>query len=326
MREARFLDGARPRWAELEELLTRIDRAGFRRLPASDLDALALGYRAATSDLAMARSRGYDARVVAYLNRLVGRAHARVYVGTSASGWSRAARLFTTVFPREVRRSWKELAICTGITVVTAMATFHATMTDPANAYAFVPADAIPQISSSLHDSNFAFDRSFSPAISAAIITNNIKVAAIAFAGGMTAGIMTISIIGFNGLYLGTLLALFTRHHFGLDFWATISPHGVIELTAIQIAGAGGLVLAAGIVRPGRARRIDAIVDNGRRAVVLMLGVAGMLCVAGLIEGFISPQRFSIPVRFGVGGVTAVALISYLLFAGRAAVTGDRAT
>ena len=51
MREVRFIDQGRPRWAALEELLTRIDRRGLRRLPAEDLDALALGYRAATSDL-----------------------------------------------------------------------------------------------------------------------------------------------------------------------------------------------------------------------------------------------------------------------------------
>ncbi|HEY5350589.1 MAG TPA: hypothetical protein VIJ64_12675, partial [Candidatus Lustribacter sp.] len=88
MRETRFVDGGRPRWAEVENLLARVDRGGLRRLAAADLDALALGYRAATSDLAIARARGYDARLVAYLNRLVGRAHARVYAGTSATGWS----------------------------------------------------------------------------------------------------------------------------------------------------------------------------------------------------------------------------------------------
>jgi uncharacterized membrane protein SpoIIM required for sporulation len=326
MREARFINNGHPRWAELEQLLARIDRVGLRRAAAPELDALAAGYRAATTDLALARARGYDAALIGYLNRLVARAHARVYAGTSGNGWSNLIRLFAAGFPREVRRSWAAIALCALLTVAAAAIAYVATAADPANAYAFVPPAAVPSISGSLHDTNFGFDRTFAPAMSALIITNNIKVAAIAFAGGITGGIITLLIIGFNGLDVGTVAALFAHQQYGTDFWATIAPHGVIELTAIQIAGGAGLVLAAGYLRPGRARRIDALVANGARAVTLILGVAGMLVVAGLIEGFVSPQRFSAEVRLAVGALTAVLLCAYFGFAGRAQATADRAS
>ncbi len=327
MRESRFVDRGRQRWAELERLLARADRSGLRRLRAEDLDALASGYRAATSDLAVARARGYDARLVAYLNRLVARAHARIYAGTSPAGWSKAAHLFTTAFPREVRRSWQAIALCMLITLGTAAVSYRATTADPANAYAFVPAAQIPLVDRSLHDSNFGFNRAFAPAMSALIITNNIRVDLMAFAGGITAGILTLYIIGSNGLVLGTLGATFAARGFGTDFWATIAPHGAIELFSIQVAGAAGLILAAGIVRPGRARRIDALRVNAARAMTLMLGVAGMLVVAGTIEGFVSPQRLSVDVRLSIGALTAVALIAYFAFAGRGSdATADRAS
>jgi uncharacterized membrane protein SpoIIM required for sporulation len=318
MREGRFVGAGRPRWTELENLLERADRRGLRRLQAVELDTLALGYRAATTDLAIARARGYDARLVGYLNRLVGRAHARVYAGASPAGWSNAVHLFTTAFPREVRRSWPAIALCVLITVVTVALSYQATNADPANAYAFVPAASVPLVDHSLHDSNFGFDRAFAPAMSTMIITNNVRVAALAFAGGITAGILTLYIIGSNGLLVGTLAALFAQRGFGTDFWATIAPHGVIELSAIQIAGGAGLVLAAGIVRPGRARRVDALTANAARALTLMLGVAGLLVVAGTIEGFVSPQRLSSEVRLAIGALTAIALGAYLAFAGRA--------
>ena len=317
MRETRFVDTGRPRWAELETLLARTDRRGLRSLPASELDALALGYRAATSDLAIARARRYDARLVAYLNRLVGRAHARVYLGTSAGGWSKLAHLFATAFPREVRRSWRAIALCVLITCVTAGVSYRATRTDPANAYAFVSAAQVPVVNRSLHDSNFGFDRAFAPAMSTMIVTNNVRVAALAFGGGITAGVLTLYIIGSNGLMLGTLGALFAQRGFGTDFWATIAPHGAIELFAIQIAGGAGLILAAGIVRPGRARRADALRANAARALTLMLGVSGLLVIAGTIEGFVSPQRLSIDVRLAIGALTALVLAGYLTFAGR---------
>jgi uncharacterized membrane protein SpoIIM required for sporulation len=325
MREARFTGNGRQRWTELETLLARADRRGLRRLHADELDALALGYRAATSDLAVARARNYDARLVAYLNRLVARAHARVYAGTSAGGWSKAVHLFTTAFPCEVRRSWQAIALCVLITCVTAVVSYRATSADPANAYAFVSADQVPVVDRSLHDSNFGFDRAFAPAMSTMIVTNNVRVAALAFAGGITAGILTLYIIGSNGLMLGTLGALFAHRGFGPDFWATIAPHGVIELFAIQVAGAAGLILAAGIVRPGRARRVDALRANAARALTLVLGVAGLLVVAGTIEGFVSPQRLSLDVRAAFGALTAVVLCAYFALAGRT-VRADRAS
>ena len=58
MREKRFVDEGSPRWGALEELLGRVDRSGLGGMRADELDALAFGYRAATTDLAMARARG----------------------------------------------------------------------------------------------------------------------------------------------------------------------------------------------------------------------------------------------------------------------------
>lgn len=321
MQEERFVAARRARWARLDAIVCRIDRAGLARLTAAEIDELAFGYRAATSDLALARGRGYDERIVAYLNRLTARAHAYVYLGTSGNGWERTRRLAATTFPREARRSWRPIAACALLTIVCAVIAYRATVTDPANAYAFVPAESVPLVDRSLHDSNFGFDRAFSPAMSAMIITNNIRVSALAFAGGATGGILTAYIIGSNGLDLGTIGALFARRGFGADFWATIAPHGAIELSAIQIAGGAGLILAAGILRPGRARRVDAFARSARRAGTLMLGVSGMLVVAGLIEGFVSPQRFSLEVRMSIGALTAVAMIVYFGFAGRSQET-----
>ena len=151
------------------------------------------------------------------------------------------------------------------------------------------------------------------------IITNNIKVAIIAFGGCITLGYLTLQIIVENGLMLGGLGALFTNAGFGYDFWATIAPHGVIELTAIQIAGGAGLLIAAGVLYPGRLSRRDAIMVNAKRAGTLIVGVASMLVVAGTIEGFLSPQRWAPEVRIGIGTVTAVALLLYFGLAGRRA-------
>jgi uncharacterized membrane protein SpoIIM required for sporulation len=132
----------------------------------------------------------------------------------------------------------------------------------------------------------------------------------------MTVGGLTLWILIQNGLMLGGLGALFAHAGFGLDFWATIAPHGVIELSAIQVAGGAGLLLAAAIVAPGRVRRVDALVRNARRAGTHALGPAALLVVAGTIEGFVSPQRLSPAVRIGIGTLTALGLLAYVTLAG----------
>ncbi len=298
----------------------------MRSLDPSEVVELGRLYRATTSDLAYARARAFDRTLVEYINRLTARAHAHVYGGSVESGSARIGRFYRETFPREFRRSFAYFAVCAAVTIACSVVAYALIRSHPAQAYSLLPKTMIPgEIRKSLHDSNFAFDGDFAPAMSTMIVTNNIKVAIVAFAGSVTLGALTLYIIGYNGLMLGGLGALFANAGFGYDFWATIAPHGAIELTAIQIAGAAGLLIAAGVLYPGRLRRRDAIVANARRAGTLIVGVASMLVVAGSIEGFISPQRWPPEVRIAIGTATAVALVLYFGFSGRA-VTGDRAS
>ncbi|MHB8147441.1 MAG: stage II sporulation protein M [Vulcanimicrobiaceae bacterium] len=318
MTQRRFVEQREASWQHLEGLLARVGRRGMRALKPSEVSELGRSYRALTSDLAYAQGRGYDARLLGYLNRLVARAHAIVYGADTQTGSARIVRFYTQTFPREVRRSLLPIAVCVLLTIVSAVIAYAVIGSHPGDAYALLPKGMIPpEIRKSLHNSNFNFDTGNSPLAASEIITNNVKVAILAFAGSVTLGILTVYIIVTNGLMLGGLGAFFTNAGFGYDFWATVAPHGVIELTAIQIAGAAGLLIAAGIVAPGRLRRRDAIRTNAMRGGVLFTGVASMLLVAGTIEGFFSPLRLPADIRIAFGCVTAIFLIAYFSLSGR---------
>ncbi len=317
VREQVFVTRRQPDWDRLEALLHDATARGVARLSADTLRELALLYRTATTDLAAAQSRGYSFETRGYLNRLVARTYSVVYARSATPGWKPIARFFSSTFPREVRASGRIIIATSTLFVLAWIVAYWLVSIHPLSAYALLPQEEIPTITKRLHDSNFGFDRAYAPAMSSMIITNNIRVTMLAFAGGMTLGILTIWEILNNGLMVGGLGALYASKGFGSDFWATIAPHGVIELSAIQIAGAAGLLLTQAIIAPGRLRRSDALKANARRAGVLMIGVAGMLVVAGTIEGFITPQRTSELFRFSVGGLTAVLLTAYFAFAGR---------
>lgn len=323
MTQRSFVERRTAAWQELEGLLRRAGRRGIRSLAPDEVERLGRLYRAMTTDLAYAQGR-YDPRLVEYLNRTIARAHAYVYGASAENGWQRIKRFYARDFPAEFRTSGAAIALCAALTIASAVVAYAVVAGRPDDAYALLPAQMVPDhISKSLHDSNFAIARDDRPMMSAFIITNNVRVTMIAFAGAATLGALTIYVIVLNGLMLGALGALFGAAGFGSDFWATIAPHGVIELTAIQISGAAGLLIAAGVLAPGRLRRRDAVMLAGRRAAVLFGGVASMLVVAGSIEAFVSTLRISIAPRLAIGAVTALLMICYFGFAGRS--RADRA-
>jgi uncharacterized membrane protein SpoIIM required for sporulation len=323
MREATFVERGTERWHRLDDLLNATDRASLSGIGGDALVELGTLYRRVTSDLAYAQARGYDERLVLYLNRLAVRANGVVYSGSTRSSWARIRDFFACDFPREVRRSWIPIALCAALFFGPWIVSYVLVTHDPTSAAAFL-GDGYPEIKKSLHDSNFAVAASNAPAMSAEIITNNIRVAIIAFAGGMTLGALTVYSIVFQGLFFGAYQALFANAGFGYDFFATVAPHGGFELTAIVIAGGSGLLMAGGVFAPGRLPRRVALARYGRRAGVLIVGVCVMLLFAGLNEGFVSPRRAPPELRLAIGIVYILFLIAYFAFAGRGRQTAPR--
>jgi uncharacterized membrane protein SpoIIM required for sporulation len=68
---------------------------------------------------------------------------------------------------------------------------------------------------------------------------------------------------------------------------------------------------------PGNLSRADALKSRGIDAVRLIVGCVPLLVVAGIIEGFISPQPIPPGIKIGIGVITGIALYSYLFLAGR---------
>lgn len=317
MRQATFVARRKAGWDRLEALLATVEHRGLRVLAPDELSELGRLYRWATSDLAYADGRRFDPTLRGYLNRLTARAHAYVYGAEDDDIGTRFRRFFTHGFPAEVRRSRGYILACAALFAAASALAYWLVWTQPLNAYALLPAQLVQPLHGSLHDTNFKFSRDLAPMMSSFIMTNNIKIAILAFASGALLAIPTLYLLTFNGFMLGGLAAMYTQAGFGLDYWATVAPHGGIELTAIVISSAAGTVLAAPVFNPGRLRRIDALKRNALRAGVLILGVCCMLVVAGTIEGFFSPLRFPPSVRLAVGGATIVLMAAYFGFCGR---------
>jgi uncharacterized membrane protein SpoIIM required for sporulation len=128
------------------------------------------------------------------------------------------------------------------------------------------------------------------PLASSGIMINNLRVSFAAVAGGITAGAYTVFIMAFNGVHIGAIATLVGQNNLAYPFWAFVLPHGSLELPAIFFAGGAGLLIARGMLFPGKYTRVEALKFYGYKAAQLVFGIVPMLVIAGTIEGFFSPS------------------------------------
>jgi uncharacterized membrane protein SpoIIM required for sporulation len=297
----------------------RAESGQLTSLSADDLEEMTRLYRLAASDLARARRDFPGDRVVSYLNKLVSTSYASVY-STSGFSWRDIARWYTSGFPRLFRDTAGYYLLAVLLFFGPALLSFLATMTYQPAASILLDSNTYQAVTSYAERGELwteipGVERSLA---AATIMTNNIQVAIMAFAGGMLMGLLTVYVLVLNGIHLGAIFGIVTGYGLGFDLLAFVSSHGVIELSVICLSGGAGFMLADAIIRPGMLTRGEALRLASQRAVRLLLGGASLLVIAGLIEGFLSPSSVPDWVKFGMGVLTGVLLYSYWLLAGRA--------
>lgn len=312
----RFINERKTVWQRLEELLESLDRMTLRRLHREEVRELGRIYRRTASDLAIARAESRDPRLINYLNSLVIRAHGRIY-RANAQGGHRLRDFFVRDFPQSFRRTWRYTATAFAVFLLFTSVAFLGTRHDPDfSEFAGVS----PFFRESVINNRVHWWERLNEANqigSSQIFTNNIQVTFYAFALGAIFGLGTLYVLAFNGASFGAIVALTYRAGFGNDLLSFVVGHGVIELSCIFIAGGAGLLIGTALLMPGDLSRGDALKSRGMEAVRLIIGCIPLLVLAGIIEGFISPQPISPLIKIGIGVITGIAMYSYLLLAGR---------
>jgi uncharacterized membrane protein SpoIIM required for sporulation len=141
---------------------------------------------------------------------------------------------------------------------------------------------------------------------------NNMSVAFNAIGGGITAGFFTVYILAINGLFIATVATLVSQNHLAYPFWAFVFPHGSLELPAIFLSGGAGLLIARGLLFPGKYRRADSLKIYSFQAAQLVFGIVPMLIIAGTIEGFFSPNPLiPEPIKYLAGILLFTFLVVY---------------
>jgi uncharacterized membrane protein SpoIIM required for sporulation len=313
-----FIEKRKTNWQRLEELIRRIRQLrGLQKFSRNEVRELGTLYRRAASDLAVARVESRDQRLVNYLNSLVIRAHGEIY-RTESHGVRGVVDFYRYDFPAIFRQTSRYTGAVFLIFVALALLSFVATYRDDEfSEHAFVP----PAMVQHVKDNQMWTDdlNKEAPAGAALIMTNNIGVGLKTFAFSVLPVVGTVLTLLPTALQFGAINALIVKYHMVQKLYGFVAGHGVLEFTAIFIAGGAGLMIGLAILIPGERTRTQALVERGAVAIKLLAGCIPMLVIAGIIEAFISPTPIHPYYKFAISLITAIALTAYLLKPGRPA-------
>ncbi|MGV9801312.1 stage II sporulation protein M [Mycobacterium sp. NPDC003449] len=314
-----FVLAHRATWDRLEQLVKR-----RRRLTGAEVDELVDLYQRVSTHLSMVRSASADSVLVGRLSGLVAGARAAV-TGAHAPLWREFVRFWTVSFPVVAYRSWRWW-------LGTAVAFFAVTVAlaiwvsgNPE----VVAAVGTPREIDELVNHDFASYYSEHPAGSFAlqVWVNNAWVAAQCIGFAIVLGIPIPYVLFQNAANLGVIAGLMFDAGKGDLFLGLITPHGLLELTAVFLAGAVGMQLGWTVISPGDRPRGQALAERGRAVVSVAVGLVVVLLVSGLVEALVTPAPLPTVVRVGIGVAVEVAFLAYVIHFGRKAVrageTGD---
>ncbi|MGD7024409.1 stage II sporulation protein M [Rossellomorea vietnamensis] len=309
MNSRQFIQHHRQDWKELEDLIATMHKRKSK-IKGADINRFSRLYQKAAQNLSYSQTYYPQEEVTPYLNELVSKSHNLLY-RDQVSSLKQIRHFFGVTFIGLFLQQWKMIAVAMILFTIGGLGSFFAVADDPLHVYSVLPENMAQSFDPDrLGENEGEVD---SPMMSATIMTNNIQVAFLAFAGGITFGLLTVYVLIYNGIIVGAIAALFWHYGKSYEFWAYIVPHGMIELTAIFIAGGAGLLMGYKLFIPGAYSRGYVLKQQAKRSVLLLLGTIPLFVIAGIIEGFITPSTLSLEAKYLIAGLTVIGLILYVL-------------
>ena len=333
MKQETFVQRHQAEWTALEQWFeARGDNAKRARKQRrewhglSDYDVPAR-YRRLCQQLALARRRGYSPVVTDRLQQLMQRGHGVLYRTPSPRG-RRVVEFLLAGFPRLVREEKGVMFASAVLFWLPLLVIFVAILIQPELSGALFDPMQLAQMESMYDPADEAGklgrDSGTDLAMFGHYIWNNVSIGFRTFASGLLAGIGTILVLLSNGLIIGGIAGHLQAVGHGDPFWRFVCGHSAPELTAIVISGGAGLRLGLNLVAPGQRRRIDALVDGGRRGALLCCGVLAMLVFAAFVEAFWSSIGWMPAwIKYTVAGVLWTLTLVWLWRGGRSGVFED---
>ncbi|TBW28936.1 stage II sporulation protein M [Gramella sp. KN1008] len=281
MREAAFVKQNKDKWVKYESLLENNRSLSPEKL--SDI------YVELSDDLSYSRTFYPKSNTTIYLNGLASAAHQKIYRSKKEPG-NRLINFYSREFPAMFHKYQKQLLlsflIFAGFSIIGAYSSFadgafvRSIMGD---AYVNMTLENIAN-----NDPMAVYKKAAEIDMFLGITINNIRVALMAFAFGILAGVGTVFMLMQNAVMLGSFQYFFYDKGLLWESARTIWIHGTIEISVIIVAGCAGLVVGKSILFPGTYSRLKSLKMGVKDGLKIVISTIPFFILAGFLEGFVT--------------------------------------
>jgi uncharacterized membrane protein SpoIIM required for sporulation len=255
-------------------------------MPAEDADEMARDFTQLVDDLAYAKTFYPSGKVTQFINAQASRIYLSIYKNRKEES-NRLVTFWKYDLPLTIRKHHGAILLCFIIFIIFWTLGFFITRQDETVAQSLLGSGYIEHTQQNIDKGNpFGIYEHGNPILSWIwIMINNIKVSLRYFVEGIFCGLPSVYELAQESARLGAFHEFFAARGLGLQVFLVVFVHGTLELTAIIIACAAGLVLGKSFLFPGTIKRIDAFKKGAKDGVKILIGLVPVFALAAFFEG-----------------------------------------
>jgi uncharacterized membrane protein SpoIIM required for sporulation len=277
LREALFIKKNKDRWLKNQAT------------PAADADEMARDFTQLVDDLAYAKTFYPSSKVTQFINTQASKIYLDIYKNRKEES-NRLITFWKYDLPLTIRKHHGTLLFSFIVFLIFWGVGFFISRHDDTVARSVLGDGYIQKTQDNIRDGNpFGIYESGNPVLSwLGLMINNIKVSLRFFVEGIFCGVVTLYDLSGEAVRLGVFHQFFAARGLGLQVFMVVFVHGTLELTALIVAAASGLVLGKSFLFPGTIRRLDALKKGAKDGVKMVIGLIPVFALAAFFEGLIT--------------------------------------
>jgi uncharacterized membrane protein SpoIIM required for sporulation len=307
----RFVADRKEYWEKLKNILSKINKSGYRSLIDEEIKEFPNLYRKICTDSELSKTQDLSPDVQEYINNLLQFSHNVLHTSPKVRN-SFILDFFVKDFPTAIMKNWKTFVFVTLLFFGICGLSFYVISTHPEYAAYVVPKEMLDMMKDS-YSKDISDQRDLNANIQMAgyYINNNVTIAFQSILYGVTYGLGTLFTLVYNGIMIGSIAGFVVSEGHGANFFNFVIAHSSLELLGICLAASAGLSIGLSMIIPTAEKRSRSFKNKVLEISPIILTSALFITIAAFIEGFISPSKINIIIKISIAAVTAILIFAY---------------
>ncbi|MEJ2048268.1 MAG: stage II sporulation protein M, partial [Calditrichota bacterium] len=276
MQEAHFLKLNYENWKQIESVLESSEKI--------NPDYLAELFIRLTDDLSYANTYYPGSKTAQFLNELTTKIHQMIYKNKKENK-SRILQFWKYELPETLASCRKELFYAFIIFLIALLVGIVSTANDDSFVRVMLGDRYVNMTLENIqnNDPMAVYKKMNQTDMFLGITLNNVWASMMTFLAGILLSFGSGYMLFYNGVMLGAFQYFFYQKGFLIQALLTVWIHGVLEISAIILAGCAGIIMGNSILFPGTFPRRHSFVAGARKGLKIIIGMVPIFILAAFL-------------------------------------------